>query len=122
MPLIDARVETDPNGTTWILLRHATGIWLSVRCGVELESVLKATDTPWELVSLGVDEENSIVALFGVGRCSFDIGDSDSTLAAFGFGKWWTRFALTQWYARLVPVVIRQDKKNLARLLMLWDK
>lgn len=122
VPLTDARIEVDADGVTWVLLRHASGVWLSVRCDVELKSELKESSTPWELVSLGVDETGTVTALFGNGICAFSIGDYDSALAAFGFGAYWTRFALQKWYARYVPVVIRQDAAALKKLLSLWGK
>lgn len=122
VPVIDAKIETDADGVVWVFLRHQTGIWLSVRCDVHLSSELMESSTPWELVSLGTREDDSIVALFGNGRCSFDIGDRDSVLSAFGFGEYWTRFALKQWYARYIPVVIKQDAAKLSNLYALWGK
>ena len=122
VPLLDARIDTDASGVTWIRLRHATGVWLAVRCDVELNKALLETTTPWQLVSLGVMADGTICALFGNGRCSFDIGDRDATLASFGMGNYWERFALRKWYSRYVPVLIRQDSRGFKKLIALWNK
>lgn len=120
LPLVDARLEVDEEGVTWVMLRHWTGVWLSVRCDGQSQPHQMEKDTPWELLSLGSRDDGAIVGLFGKGICSLSIGDYDKMLELFGFGEWWTRFALHTWYARVMPVVIRQSPEELDRLAGLW--
>jgi hypothetical protein len=122
VPLVDARLEVDEEGTTWVMLRHWTGVWLSVRCDVSPSPYVLEQPTEWELVSLGAREDGAIVALFGCGKCSLSVGDFDSMLDLFGFGEWWTRMALHTWYARFFPVVIRQSPDELDRMARLWKE
>jgi len=119
-PIVEARVK-ELDGAIWIILRHETGIWLSVRCESELEKVLMETDRPWEIVSLGVTKEGAVIALFGAGECNLSIGDIDAVLEQyFGLGHWWLRYALWRWYARLIPVVIQTDFEALQKTYALW--
>ncbi len=110
IPIVDVRLNLAPEGTPWISMRHETGVWLSVRCDADITPHLMEIERPWELVSLGVNREGALVALFGHGECSFGIGDYDKALELFGFGHWWERYALWHWYARFLPVVIRETE------------
>ncbi len=122
VPVTDARLMTR-DGQTWALLRHETGVWIGVRCnGGEFEKHPCERDTEWELVSLGLRDDGSIIALFGNGVCSFEIGDYDGALSIFGFGRWWERYSVYKWYARVVPIVIEIDSSGMAELGRLWGK
>lgn len=123
VPLLDVRVQ-QIDGVTWVLLQHACGIWFSVRGDVSFERYDFESVTGWQLLSLGVERDGTVVALFQEGLINQDTYRTPDRQMAiyFGMGNLWQYQSIYKWPARIIPVVVAQNVDDLAKLGRLFPK
>jgi len=123
VPIADIRIQKR-EGKTWISVQHLTGMWVSIQGDEEFDRYDFESETGWQLLSLGVEKDGTVVALFQVGLIDMDTYRTfDYQLQLyFGMGRAWHNFSIWKWPARIVPIVIAQDVNELNKLWNLFQE
>lgn len=123
IPFIDARLQRRED-SIWVMLQHESGVWISVNCNVTADEYLFEEETGWQLVSLGLNYNKSLVAIFSDGKIDQGTFRTEDLQMAyfFGQGRLWEWQAIYKWPARLYPVVITQNTVELEKLLTTFNK
>lgn len=123
VPLMDARIQVI-DGVTWVLLQHVSGIWFSVRGDVDFERYDFEQGVDWQLISLGVERDGTVVGLFYNGVLDMDTYRTfDYQLQLYwGMGQIWRNQAIWKWPARIIPVILAQSLADLIKMEKLFYK